>query len=242
MSDKKMIEGTTRTTVFSNEYKSDGNYKMYEVTMKKVLGTAEKAVRITEVSPFEHPTPIVKPILTCYPDAFLSDLSNEGLLNGMMSKNDTVPGLLSTLCGQGLIERYSNILPLHRERLTREMGIINQKGFAGGFLIIHDFIKFARAKNLMISPGCGALPGSLVAYCLGITGVDPLKEDLLFERYLNAEEETHSYGIRIDVEKGAKDLILEYLSKKYGEGCQSSWKWQASVLKKAWNCQLSKKQ
>lgn len=136
----------------------------------------------------------------------------------MMSENDTISGLLETLCEQGLIKRYSNILPLHRERLAREMGIINQKEYTGGFLIIHDFIKYARSKNLLISPGCGALPGSLVAYCLGITGIDPIKEDLIFERYLNSEKETHSYGIRIDVEKGAKTLIFDHLAEKFGEG------------------------
>lgn len=228
MNDKEMIEEEeTRTAVFSNEYKPNGNYEIYEVTTKKALGVAENGIRITEVSPFEHPAPmgeiphvgpIVKPVLTWYPDAFLADLCNEGILNGMMSENDTISGLLETLCEQGLIKRYSNILPLHRERLAREMGIINQKEYAGGFLVIHDLIKFARSKNLLISPGCGALPGSLVAYCLGITEVDPLREDLIFERYLNSEKETHSYGIRIDVEKGAKTLIVGYLAEKYGEG------------------------
>ena len=218
MSDKDMIEETKRTAVLSNEYKSNGNYKVFEVTTKKAFETSEKTIRITEVFPFEHPTSIVKTVLTCYPDVFLSDLSNEGLLNGMLSENDTVSGLFETLCEQGLIERYSNFLPLLRERLAREMEIINQKDFAAGFLIVRDFIKFAKKKNLMISPECGVFLGSLVAYCLGITEVDPLKEDLIFERYLNSEKETHSYGIRIDVEKGAKDLIYEYISKKYGEG------------------------
>ena len=88
----------------------------------------------------------------------------------------------------------------------------------GGFLIIQDFIKYARSKNLMISPGSGALPGCLVAYCLGITRVDPIKESLSFERYLNIERETPSYCIRIDVEKGARSLIFAYLSEKYGSG------------------------
>ena len=117
MSNKGMMveeENTTKTAVFSNEYKSNGNYEIYEVTTEKALGAAEKAIRITEVSPFEYPPPIgeiphvgpvVKPVPTWYPDAFLADFCNEGLLNGMVSENDTISGLLETLCEQGLVKR-----------------------------------------------------------------------------------------------------------------------------------------
>ena len=224
---KPLEEETTKRVIFSNEFGTDGNYKRVNVITQNTLKAGENALKIIEVSPFDppspieeipHSSPIVKHVRTRYPDEFLSDLCNEGLLNAMLSEKNNVSGMLEKLCKHGLIERYSNILPMHRERLAREMQIINQKEYAGGFLIIHDFVKYARSRNILISPGCGALPGSLVAYCLGITGVDPVKENLIFERYLNMERETFFYGIRIDVEKGAKALIFDYLSEKYGRG------------------------
>ncbi|MCR4648155.1 MAG: hypothetical protein K5776_03670, partial [Lachnospiraceae bacterium] len=97
-----------------------------------------------------------------------------------------------------------------------EIDIINKKGLIWGFLVIWDFIRFAKTKNIMISPGCGALPGSLVAYSLGITGINPVQENLLFERYLNEESEPYTYRIEINVEKGAKALLSDYISEKYG--------------------------
>lgn len=138
------------------------------------------------------------------------------LLNELNLQDGTALGVLESLCEKGLAERCRDITPEYQARLAHEIDIINKKGMIWGFLIIWDFIKFARSKNIMISPGCGALPGSLVAYSLGITKVDPIKNKLLFERFLNSESQSSTYGIRIDVEKGAKAQILDYISEKYG--------------------------
>ena len=123
---------------------------------------------------------------------------------------------LECLCKRGIAERYSEVTEALRSRLMHEIDTINRKGFVGGFLIVYDLIRFAKKHNLMVSPGVGALPGSLVSYCLGITRVDPIKEDLIFERYLNIERAMDSYGIRIDVAKGETQVFKDYISEKHG--------------------------
>ncbi len=155
---------------------------------------------------------------TYYPSAYLCELCNDGLLNEMIPENLTDVEYLKELCLAGLSKRYSIITAVHEIRINHEIDVISEKGFVGGFLILQDIIRFARSNNVMISPGCGSLPGSLVAYSLGITGVDPIKNNLLFERYLNTERESFLYGIQIDVDMKGKQRILDYLIDKYGKG------------------------
>src|SRR6266540_5737598 len=96
--------------------------------------------------------------------------------------------LLEELATRGAERRYGNPLPAPvKERLDYELGVINRAGYAGYFLIVQDFIAAARERAIPVGPGRGSAAGSLVAYSLGITNVDPLKFDLLFERFLNPE-------------------------------------------------------
>jgi DNA polymerase-3 subunit alpha len=103
----------------------------------------------------------------------------------------------------------------YRPRLERELGVICQMGFAGYFLIVADFIRWARANGVPVGPGRGSGAGSLVAFSLGITDIDPLKYDLLFERFLNPERVSMP-DFDIDFCMDGRDRVIEYVSQKYG--------------------------
>jgi DNA polymerase III subunit alpha len=103
----------------------------------------------------------------------------------------------------------------YRERLQRELGVICQMGFPGYFLIVADFIRWARANGVPVGPGRGSGAGSLVAYSLGITDIDPLKYDLLFERFLNPERVSMP-DFDIDFCMDGRDRVIEYVADKYG--------------------------
>src|SRR5688572_16520722 len=103
----------------------------------------------------------------------------------------------------------------YRQRLDRELDVIAKMGFAGYFLIVADFIRWARANGVPVGPGRGSGAGSLVAYSLGITDIDPLKYDLLFERFLNPERVSMP-DFDIDFCMEGRDRVIEYVSQKYG--------------------------
>jgi len=122
---------------------------------------------------------------------------------------------LERLAVEGLHKRYSNITPEITERLQHELSVINRMGYAGYFLITHDFISMAREMGVFVGPGRGSATGSLVAYALGITNIDPLKYDLLFERFLNPER-TSMPDIDVDFSDVKRDKVIDYVKKKYG--------------------------
>lgn len=104
----------------------------------------------------------------------------------------------------------------HRQRLKYELGVIHSMGFDGYFLIVADFIDFARSKRIPVGPGRGSAAGSLVAYSLGITNLDPLKYDLLFERFLNPSR-NEMPDIDIDFCRDRREEVIQYVIDKYGE-------------------------
>lgn len=103
----------------------------------------------------------------------------------------------------------------YEERLEFELSVIKKMGFQGYFLIVSDFIKFARNNGIPVGPGRGSAAGSLVAYCLGITKIDPLKYDLLFERFLNVDRATMP-DVDVDFCKDRRGEVIEYIISKYG--------------------------
>jgi DNA polymerase-3 subunit alpha len=107
-------------------------------------------------------------------------------------------------------------IPRYRERLAFEIKTIAQMGYAGYFLIVADFISWARSNGVPVGPGRGSGAGSLVAYSLGITDLDPLKYDLLFERFLNPERVSMP-DFDIDFCQDGRDRVIDYVRKKYGE-------------------------
>ncbi len=124
---------------------------------------------------------------------------------------------LFELCKAGLKKRLGGSIPdNYKERLSYELKVINDMGFPNYFLIVYDFIKFAKKNKILVGPGRGSAAGSLVAYSLGITDIDPLKYDLLFERFLNPERKTMP-DIDTDFPDDKRDLVIDYVRDKYGE-------------------------
>lgn len=122
---------------------------------------------------------------------------------------------LNGLSKEGLNRRYKPVTPEIEARLTHELSVINRMGYAGYFLITADFIRAAREKGILVGPGRGSAAGSLVSYALGITNVDPLKYDLLFERFLNPDRVSMP-DIDIDFSDAKRDEVIEYVKNKYG--------------------------
>ena len=124
---------------------------------------------------------------------------------------------LFQLCRVGLNKRLQgNISNIYKERLLYELKIINEMGFPNYFLVVYDFIKYAKKNHILVGPGRGSAAGSLVAYSLGITDIDPIKYDLLFERFLNPERKTMP-DIDTDFPDDKRDLVIDYVRSKYGE-------------------------
>ena len=124
---------------------------------------------------------------------------------------------LLELSKKGLSKRLNNeVTNEYKERLMYELNIINDMGFPNYFLVVYDFIKYAKKNKILVGPGRGSAAGSLVAYSLGITDIDPLKYDLLFERFLNPERKTMP-DIDVDFPDNKRDEVIAYVKSKYGE-------------------------
>lgn len=123
---------------------------------------------------------------------------------------------LNKLCYEGLEERYTENLDALKERLEYELGVIQKMGYVDYFLIVWDFIKFARDHDIMVGPGRGSAAGSLVSYTLGITKLDPIKYDLLFERFLNPERVSMP-DIDVDFCFERRQEVIDYVVRKYGK-------------------------
>lgn len=128
----------------------------------------------------------------------------------------TLESYLEELCSQGLKKRYQPITKEVEEQLTYELGIIKKMGYSAYFLIVWDFINYAKQKGIYVGPGRGSAAGSLVSYCLGITDIDPLQYNLLFERFLNPERVSMP-DIDVDFCYQRRDEVIEYVVEKYGQ-------------------------
>ena len=125
-------------------------------------------------------------------------------------------GYLEKLAWDGLRGLYEEVTPELEERLRYELSVIKDMGFSGYFLIVWDFIKYAKESGIIVGPGRGSAAGSLVAYSLGVTTVDPMRYGLLFERFLNPSRRTMP-DIDIDFCYKRRPEVIEYVSRKYGE-------------------------
>ncbi|HIY20294.1 MAG TPA: DNA polymerase III subunit alpha, partial [Candidatus Flavonifractor merdigallinarum] len=119
------------------------------------------------------------------------------------------------LCDDGFARRYPDAPEGYRQRLEYEMGVIRQMGFVEYFLIVSDFISYAKGQGIPVGPGRGSGAGSMVAYCLRITEIDPMQYDLYFERFLNPERVTMP-DIDVDFCIRRRQEVIEYVQRKYG--------------------------
>jgi DNA polymerase-3 subunit alpha len=134
-----------------------------------------------------------------------------------MDEQEALDAFLEEQCLGGMRERYGDPIPAEPlDRLYYELGVIRDKGFAGYFLVVQDFIAWARASGIGVGPGRGSAAGSIIAYALRITALDPLEHGLLFERFLNPER-TEMPDIDIDFDDERRGEVIDYVRKKYGE-------------------------
>ena len=130
--------------------------------------------------------------------------------------HDSLEDHLEAEARAGLARRYDPVPEAARERLDYELEVIRNTGYAGYFLIVADFIRYARDNGIAVGPGRGSAAGSLVAYSLGITNLDPLRYGLLFERFLNPERISMP-DIDIDFRDDRRGEIIDYVKQKYGD-------------------------
>lgn len=138
-------------------------------------------------------------------------LPNYEIPQGFLTQDDYLHHLTFT----GAKERYRDLTPEVEERLNFELHTIRTMGFAGYFLIVADFIKAGREMGVFVGPGRGSAAGSAVAYCIGITNIDPIKYDLLFERFLNPDRKSMP-DIDTDFDDAGRQKVIDYVVKKYG--------------------------
>ncbi|HYD21078.1 MAG TPA: DNA polymerase III subunit alpha, partial [Flavipsychrobacter sp.] len=130
--------------------------------------------------------------------------------------HDDQDSYLADITWKGAHERYKEITPEVEERINFELFTIKTMGFAGYFLIVSDFIKAGRDLGVFIGPGRGSAAGSVVAYCTGITNIDPIKYNLLFERFLNPERKSMP-DIDTDFDDVGRQKVIDYVVEKYGQ-------------------------
>lgn len=123
---------------------------------------------------------------------------------------------LEKLCGDGIVKRFGKSSDAVDKRLKFELETIKKMGFASYFLIVQDFVNWAKSSGIVVGPGRGSAAGSLVSYLIGITDINPIKYDLLFERFLNPDRISMP-DIDLDFADNRRDEVIDYVSKKYGD-------------------------
>ncbi|HMB83381.1 MAG TPA: DNA polymerase III subunit alpha, partial [Terriglobales bacterium] len=204
----KSIQETNRMKFEGTQFYVKNGDEMLRVfkdapqVLSRTLDIAERCnLRLEKVpSPFPH---------FDVPDGFTLDsyfehITRQGFARRMES--------LRTLAANG---RLKHSLPDYEQRLAREIAIIQQMKFSGYFLIVWDFIRYARERGIPVGPGRGSAAGAVVAYSLGITNIDPLQHELLFERFLNPERISMP-DIDIDFCMNRRGEVIEYVTHKYG--------------------------
>ncbi len=129
---------------------------------------------------------------------------------------ETFDDYLDKLANDGIQKKYATVTPEIEQRLKHELSVIKKMKYSGYFLVVQDFINEARRMGILVGPGRGSAAGSLVSYALGIIDIDPLKYDLLFERFLNPDRVSRP-DIDVDFADNKRDLVIKYVKEKYGE-------------------------
>ncbi|WP_179315987.1 DNA polymerase III subunit alpha [Winogradskyella undariae] len=163
---------------------------------------------LDKIEPYELARDVLLPAFDI-PDEF--KFEEDEADNGKRGEN----AFLKHLTFKGAEIRYGEITPEVKERLDFELSVIEKTGYPGYFLIVEDFIREARKMDVSVGPGRGSAAGSVVAYCLWITNIDPIKYDLLFERFLNPDRVSMP-DIDIDFDDEGRSRVMDYVIEKYG--------------------------
>lgn len=187
-------------------FKSSDEMKQLFVDLPDAITNIQEVVDKTE--PYTLARDVLLPAFDI-PDKFQDEKDQED--KGKRGENN----YLRHLTYEGAKKRYGEITELIRERLDFELEVIEKTGYPGYFLIVEDFIREARNMGVSVGPGRGSAAGSVVAYCLWITNLDPIKYDLLFERFLNPERVSMP-DIDIDFDDEGRGRVMDYVIDKYG--------------------------
>ena len=192
----------------NNEYyfKSGDEMKSLFKDLPQAISNVQEV--IDKVEPFELARDVLLPAFTI-PEEFI--VEEDKLDGGKRGEN----AYLKHITYRGAEIRYGEITPKIKERLDFELSVIENTGYPGYFLIVEDFIREARKMDVSVGPGRGSAAGSVVAYCLWITNIDPIKYDLLFERFLNPDRVSMP-DIDIDFDDEGRSRVMDYVIKKYG--------------------------
>src|SRR5271166_3681108 len=204
----KSIQDTNRMKFEGNQFFVKSHDEMHQVfkaapyVLKRTLAIAERCnLRLDKVSnPFPHFD--VPEGYTL--DSYFEHVTREGFARRM----DVISGLIAA-------GKLKHGIAEYEQRLAREISIIQQMKFSGYFMIVWDFIRYARERGIPVGPGRGSAAGAVVAYSLGITDIDPLQHELLFERFLNPERISMP-DIDIDFCMNRRGEVIEYVTHKYG--------------------------
>ena len=187
-------------------FKSGSEMKRLFKDLPEAISNIQEIV--DKIEPFELARDVLLPKFEI-PEEFQSE---EDLVDGGKRGENA---FLKHITFEGAKERYGEITDDIAERLNFELSVIENTGYPGYFLIVEDFIRAAREMGVSVGPGRGSAAGSAVAYCLGITNIDPIKYDLLFERFLNPDRVSMP-DIDIDFDDEGRSRVMDYVIKKYG--------------------------
>ncbi len=192
----------------NNEYyfKSDEEMKSLFTDLPKAISNIQEVV--DKIEPYELAREILLPAFDIPEEFFVEEDKSDG---GKRGEN----AYLKYLTFEGAKKRYGDFSEDIKARLDFELSVIENTGYPGYFLIVEDFIRAARGMDVSVGPGRGSAAGSAVAYCLWITNIDPIKYDLLFERFLNPDRVSMP-DIDIDFDDEGRSRVMEYVINKYG--------------------------
>lgn len=202
MNDKDRLSFKSEEFYFKSCEDVESAFSNYPEALSNTVKIAEMCNVTIDTGTYHFPE--FKPPKDMELNEYLEELSKTGF-------SKRLPKIKSTysVFSDDLSEKY-------KKRLEYELEVIKTTGFSGYFLIVADFINYAKASGIPVGPGRGSAAGSLVAYCLGITDIDPIKYDLIFERFLNPERISMP-DIDVDFCKVGRDDVIKYVTEKYGK-------------------------
>ena len=187
----------------------------------------EKRMRYEPRNFYVRSTEEMEQLFGQYPEALANTERIAGLCNleftfgkyhlpsFQVPEGETPQNYIRRLCEDGFAEKYRGAHPEYRQQLDYELDMIEKMGFTDYFLIVSDFVRFARSQGIPVGPGRGSAAGSMVSYCLHITDIDPMKYSLYFERFLNPERVSMP-DIDMDFGYTRRDEVVDYVRRKYG--------------------------
>lgn len=193
----KTVEDSVRLKFSGEEFYLKSHDEMYEL-FKYIPEAIENTNKVAEMCNMDFVFGQVHLPAFDVPEGFTSD------------------SYLRHICFEGLKEKYSEITEEIRERAEYELSVITRMGYADYYLIVWDYVRYAKDNDIMVGPGRGSGAGSLVAYCIGITNIDPLKYNLIFERFLNPERISMP-DFDVDFCYERRQEVIDYVIEKYGK-------------------------